>query len=1053
MVFVRKFTKTWQKSEATSINSGIVLVVCLIALVTNATRVPLSCLDNNKTHDGNTFYDYKSEIVENEYIVLFEGYYSEPKRDVYVSEALSESHVPSWEIVPRNNPARKFPSDFSVVKLRQNEEEGVEALRMHPRVRKVTPQRKVQRFLHSSQDNFHDEHNDSDCKNDCWSVRDWSTRKGTRSSLSMGQSLSFSEDSSKGRKLLRAVPRQITQALQADILWSMGYTGQNVKVAIFDTGLHKYHPHFKNIKDRTNWTNEKSMDDGLGHGTFVAGVIASSKECLGFAPDAELHIYRVFTNNQVSYTSWFLDAFNYAILNKVNVLNLSIGGPDFMDQPFVDKVWELTANGVIMVSAIGNDGPLYGTLNNPADQMDVIGVGGINFEDQIARFSSRGMTTWELPHGYGRVKPDIVTYGSGVRGSSLRGGCRSLSGTSVASPVVAGAVSLLLSSVKHRGDIINPASMKQALLASARRLSDANVFEQGHGKLDLIKAYQVLSSYKPQASLSPSYVDLTECPYMWPYCVQPLYAGAFPVVVNVTILNGMGVTGIIVGKPVWHPYLPQNGDRVDISFSYSHILWPWSGFLALSFRVNSASSAWTGIAQGHVSLNISSPPQGDEIEKRLSTITLPVKLRIVPTPDRSKRILWDQYHNLRYPPGYFPRDNLKMRNNPLDWNGDHIHTNFRDMYNYIRKQGYFIEVLGSPFPCFNATLYGTLLIVDAEEEYFPEEIVKLRDDVEQHGLSVIVVADWYNVDVMKKVKFYDENTRQWWMPDTGGANVPALNELLAPWQMAFSDGVYEGDYRLGDNGVYYASGTSLSKFPSSGIVVKKDLNDQGYEVSASKTRTSSDVPILGLYQTTSDNGGRIVLYGDSNCLDGAPLQRDCFWLLNEMLQFTSANELSSVFSEYKGSYIEPDENIVLPQRMEGNHLNRYSKVLDSRLGPAQPKPLPVCQKLTWSKAQPLNISATGDLYNHPKLLWIGKPVMIDLSSRKKANFPVPHDWDSNYEGPTIDILYTIPIYVALISSIILVYCAVLTCRSYTRPSKTDNRGFKLRIPRTKFLFV
>lgn len=42
------------------------------------------------------------------------------------------------------------------------------------------------------------------------------------------------------------------------------------------------------------------------------------------------------------------------------MLNLSIGGPDFMDQPFVDKVWEVTANGIIMVSAIGNDGPLYG---------------------------------------------------------------------------------------------------------------------------------------------------------------------------------------------------------------------------------------------------------------------------------------------------------------------------------------------------------------------------------------------------------------------------------------------------------------------------------------------------------------------------------------------------------------------------------------------------------------------------------------------------------------------------------------------------------------------
>ena len=77
--------------------------------------------------------------------------------------------------------------------------------------------------------------------------------------------------------------------------------------------------------------------------------------------------------------------------------------------------------------------------------MDVIGVGGINWEDQIARFSSRGMTTWELPSGYGRVKPDLVTYGSGVRGSALKSGCRTLSGTSVASPVVAGAVALLAS--------------------------------------------------------------------------------------------------------------------------------------------------------------------------------------------------------------------------------------------------------------------------------------------------------------------------------------------------------------------------------------------------------------------------------------------------------------------------------------------------------------------------------------------------------------------------------------------------------------------------------
>ena len=70
----------------------------------------------------------------------------------------------------------------------------------------------------------------------------------------------------------------------------------------------------------------------------------------------------------------------------------------------VIQVWEITSNGILMISAIGNDGPLYGTLNNPADQNDVIGVGGVDYADQIASFSSRGMSTWELPIGYGRAK-------------------------------------------------------------------------------------------------------------------------------------------------------------------------------------------------------------------------------------------------------------------------------------------------------------------------------------------------------------------------------------------------------------------------------------------------------------------------------------------------------------------------------------------------------------------------------------------------------------------------------------------------------------------------
>ena len=74
----------------------------------------------------------------------------------------------------------------------------------------------------------------------------------------------------------------------------------------------------------------------------------------------------------------------------------------------------------------------------------------------------------------------------------------------------------------------------------------------------------MLNAYQPQASLVPSYLDLTECPYMWPYCTQPIYHTGIPTIVNITILNGMGVMGKIRGKPTWHPYTSQNGDKIEV---------------------------------------------------------------------------------------------------------------------------------------------------------------------------------------------------------------------------------------------------------------------------------------------------------------------------------------------------------------------------------------------------------------------------------------------------------------------------------------------------------
>eukprot|EP00163_Fabomonas_tropica_P027851 TRINITY_DN5491_c0_g2_i4.p1 TRINITY_DN5491_c0_g2~~TRINITY_DN5491_c0_g2_i4.p1 ORF type:complete len:178 (+),score=27.30 TRINITY_DN5491_c0_g2_i4:231-764(+) len=92
--------------------------------------------------------------------------------------------------------------------------------------------------------------------------------------------------------------------------------------------------------------------------------------------------------------------------------------------------------------------------------------------------------------------------------------------------------------------------------------------------------------------------------------------------------------------------------------------------------------------------------------------------------------------DLGYPGGYFPRDHLGHRDY-LDWNGDHPHTNYRDLFTRLRAEGYFIELLRTDFTCFDASAVGTLLLVDTEDEFFPEGIDKLQWDIYTKGsLSV-----------------------------------------------------------------------------------------------------------------------------------------------------------------------------------------------------------------------------------------------------------------------------------------------------------------------------
>jgi len=635
------------------------------------------------------------------------------------------------------------------------------------------------------------------------------------------------------------------------------------------------------------------LADGLGHGSFVAGVIASHHpECPGLAPNVSVHTFKVFTDDQVSFTSWFLDAFNYAIATKIDIVNLSIGGPDYMDVPFVEKVMEATSSGMVMTSAIGNDGPTYGTMNNPADQNDVIGVGGITYGDVMAGFSSRGMTTWELNAGYGRVKPDVVTYGSSVRGSTIPGGCKSMSGTSFSAPIAAAALSLLASAIpeERRREVLNPAVMKQVLVEGAERVVGANMYEQGQGMMNIERSYEVLKAYEPRASLVPAVLDMTAagCPYSWPFCTQPLYANAMPTIFNATVLNGMGVDGRITGVR----WVPEDGEGregregregsdgtrgpVEVRFEHSEQLWPWSGYVALFVRVRPEASAYRGVAEGTVEVDVESPPGlGEQAGvPRRSTATMRVKFDIIPTPPRQKRVLWDQFHSTKYPPAYIPRDDLANNIDILDWHGDHPHTNFHTLYDTLRREGYFLEVLGSPLTCFDANQYGTLLIVDSEEEFYDEEVSKLQADVRERGLGVAIFADWYDLESIAQMRFYDDNTRSWWDAATGGANIPALNDLLRPFDMAFAGGAHKVPVAAPDGTKFdMASGSALAAMPAgSHILFVEDTARK--TTNAAGKRVPRELPVLGL-ATVGGVGGRIALYGDSNCLDSSHRRSDC----------------------------------------------------------------------------------------------------------------------------------------------------------------------------------
>ena len=304
---------------------------------------------------------------------------------------------------------------------------------------------------------------------------------------------------------------------------------------------------------------------------------------------------------------------------------------------------------------------------------------------------------------------------------------------------------------------------------------------------------------------------------------------------------------------------------------------------------------------------------------------------MAPTPPREKRVLWSQFHSVRYPPGYIPRDSLDVQADILDWHGDHPHTNFHRAYDAMRAAGYFVEVLGSP-PSRASTLrsYGALLLVDSEEAFSDAEIAKLERDVRDEGLGLAVFAEWYNVKQMESMRFFDDNTHSHWTPVVGGGNVPALNDALRAFGVQLGDRLLKGAAMLkSGEPIVYATGADVAAAPRNAHLHKAHLTDHAvnepgaYGNAASpdqqkkadkknKKPAVAEFAVAAFLDETALSGsnpnatrretlGRVAVFGDSNCLDASHSASECFPFLIRTLRFLTEKDDETGLTPLDGS--------------------------------------------------------------------------------------------------------------------------------------------------------
>ncbi|MFB6816486.1 S8 family serine peptidase [Streptomyces sp. NPDC056347] len=282
--------------------------------------------------------------------------------------------------------------------------------------------------------------------------------------------------------------------------WQAGYTGKGVKIAVLDTGVDATHPDLQGrILGSKNFTSSPDTKDRVGHGTHVSSIAAGSGaksggKFKGVAPDAQLLEGKVLDDDGFGDDSGILAGMEWAVAQGADIINLSLGGQDTPEvDPLEAAVDKLSADkGVLFAIAAGNEGSDAGTVGSPGSADAALTVGAVDDKDVLADFSSRGPRV-----GDGAIKPDVTAPGVDITAAAAPGseidkevgqnppGYLTISGTSMATPHVAGAAALL----KQQHPDWTYAELKGALTASTKP-GAYTPFEQGSGRIAVDRAIE-----------------------------------------------------------------------------------------------------------------------------------------------------------------------------------------------------------------------------------------------------------------------------------------------------------------------------------------------------------------------------------------------------------------------------------------------------------------------------------------------------------------------------------------------------------------------------------